>query len=441
MTDKTTREPLIEFNPKLPKLSKNESKVLKLLIEAGKLVVSLYKLQENKQFPGANFYPHDATKEEIQKAAKKEPLILSPYTVVERVEGKLVAVPYHVKYAKFLKPIADKLEEAAGITDNREFGEALKIQAKAMLDGSYDKATIAWLKMPIINIDISIGPNDFFDDQLFSVKTSYQAWIGVLDKEGTDRLNNYKSIILGVRREGLIPTERVNNYDKIKAKVIDTILFSGMIARTKFQGVNYPIDVNIVEKYGSEITLFNQPSDLMVQEEIVPILNQILSEALREEYDLEDLKRGNLRYTAMHELAHSYLYYRHASENLKDLFWPIYELAAILLGFRLVGSLLLKDRINSKQLESMIIVFLGRSFYLIKNKDSVDKTLSEYVLGSTIFINFLTKSGALKTSNGTVTPNFMKAFVALQDLSSILERLLSGGSRQEAAAFIEKYTH
>ena len=39
-------EPLLEFNPKLPKLSKNEQAVLKLLVEAGRLIVPIYLEQE-----------------------------------------------------------------------------------------------------------------------------------------------------------------------------------------------------------------------------------------------------------------------------------------------------------------------------------------------------------------------------------------------------------
>jgi len=64
---------LISLNPKLPILNKNEKKVLSLLIEAASLVLPIYKLQENPKYPGANFYPHDATKEEIEDAAKKDP--------------------------------------------------------------------------------------------------------------------------------------------------------------------------------------------------------------------------------------------------------------------------------------------------------------------------------------------------------------------------------
>ena len=439
MAKKLSSKLLIEFNPKLPKLSKSESKVLQLLIEAGKLIVPIYKQQENQKFPGANFYPRDATKEEISKVASKAPQILSPYTVVERANGKLVAVPYHIKYADLLKPIVAKLEEAANITENKEFGKTLLIQAKALLSGSYEKTTAAWLNMKPYVLDISIGPNDYFDDQLLFTKNSYQAWVGTLDSEGTDRLNNYKNTILSVRREGLIPTERVSNHDKIKEKVIDTILFSGLMAKTKFPGVNYPINVEIVEKYGSEITLFNQPNDLMMQKEIIPTFNKIFPKEFREEYSFEDLSRGNLRHVAMHELAHSYLYYRHASDNLKDLFRPIYELAATILGFRMAGSLLLKDRITNKQLESMIVTLLCRSFYLVKNRRFANKSLPEYTLGAIIFINFLLKSGALKDLKGMTILNFTKIFVALQDLFHILERLLSSGRREEAAVFIERY--
>lgn len=432
--------PLIEFNPKLPKLSKNEKEVLNLLVEAGKLIAPIYKLQENPNFPGANFYPHDATKEEIKKASEKNPQILSPYTVVERQDGQLIAIPYHIKYADLLKLIATKLEQAANISQNREFKKALLLQAKALLDGSYEKATAAWLGMKPYIIDISIGPDDYFDDQFLFVKNSYQAWVGTLDREGTNRLNNYKSTILAARRKGLVPTERISNYDKIKAKVLDTILFSGLMAKTKFPGVNYPINVDIVEKYGSEITLFNQPNDLMIQKEVLPVFQKVFSKGFREGYSLEDLRRGNLRYIAMHELAHSYLYYRHASENLEDLFRPIYELAATILGLRLAGSLLLKDRITGKQLESMIVALLSRSLHLVENKKYIDKSLSEYILGSIIFINFLVESGALKTLKEMAVPNFMKIFVALQDLSHILEDLLSSGTKEQAAAFVKQYS-
>lgn len=423
--------PIIQFNPKLPRLSASEKATLKLLVEAGKLIAPLYLEQEKQAKKGP-------TSEEVERAGKKDPNILSPYTVVEKINGKFVATPYHEKYAELLAPVAEKLNQAASTTDNKEFEKALRTQAKALLEGIYEEAAATWLKTKPYILDISIGPVEHLDDQLFFGKASYQAWVGTLEVEGTERFNNYKSVTLSARRKALISKERVDNHDKIKAKVIDVALFSGVMARTKFVGVNLPMDVGFVEKYGSEITLFNQANDLRMKEQIIPTFNKIFSKAFREGFAYEDLRRGYLRTVALHELAHSYLYYRHAAENLKELFLAIEELAATVLGLRMAGYLLLKDGITNKQLESMIVTYLCRSFYL-KDKGREDKFMLNYGLGGTIFVNYLLECGAIRQNQGLIFPNFMKVFVALHDLENILEDLLSSGVRKDAQILIEKY--
>lgn len=82
--------PLIEFNPKLPRLSKSEKAILKLLIEAGKLIVPIY-LEQEKQLT------EKINKEEVENAAKKDPSVLSPFTVVEKVHGKNYIYPLSYK--------------------------------------------------------------------------------------------------------------------------------------------------------------------------------------------------------------------------------------------------------------------------------------------------------------------------------------------------------
>ncbi len=432
MAKQSIEEVLIEFNPKLPRLSVSESKVLKFLVEAAKLISPIYLEQEKQADSGLD-------RKAIEEAAKKDPTISSPYTVVEKVDGKLTAIPYHVKYAELLKPIAEKLEEAAKITDNKEFGRALKLQAKALLDGTYDQAIAAWLKMEPYILDISIGPLHHFDNQLSFSKSSYHAWVGVIETEGTDRLNNYKTITLSAIRKALVPKERIDP-QKIKAKVLNVLVFSGIMARTRFTGINLPIDVSLVEKYGAEVTLFNQPNDLRVKEQILPTFNKIFSKGFKQGFSEEDLSRGYQRCVALHELAHSYLYYRNAVKNLQDLFSSLYELAATILGLRLAGPLLLKDRITNKQLESMIVAYTCRSFYLME-RGLGSKFLMNYALGGTVFINFMLESGAIKKFDGLISINFTKTFVSLHELSYILEGLLSQGTRKDAESFIKKYVH
>lgn len=438
MSKQYTEQPLLEFNPKLPRLSKNERQVLKLLIEAGKLIVPIYLKQEEQIKEKGGFYPAGVSKEEVEKASRKDPNISSHYTVVEKINGKLVAIPYHIKYADFLKPVADKLNQASQVTDNKEFGRFLKLQAKALLEGNYEEAAAAWLKMKQYLLDISIGPVEHHDDRLFFAKASYQSWVGIVDVESTQILNHYKGIILSSQRKSLVPTHRLENYHQVRAKIVDVVLLSGHMARTKFVGVNLPMNLNWVEKYGSEITLLKQVNLARLKEQILPSFNQVFETAFKKGFSEADLKMGNISYIALHEIAHNYLYYKNASKNLQDLLSPIYELSATVLGIRMAGYLLLKDVITNKELESMIVAFISRSFYLI-DKSKTSKEWVNYATGGAIFINFLLRSGALRQFKGLAIPNFMKIFVSLQDLLYQLEELLSSGTRKDAEAFINKY--
>ncbi len=431
------KKPLVLFNPKLPKLSANEKKVLDLLIEAGKLIVPIYNLQENPKFPGGNFYPHGVSKKEVEEAAKTDSQILSPYTVVERKNGKLVATPYHQKYAALLKPVADKLAQAADVSDNKEFANSLKVQVKALLGGSYDEAMVSWMKMKQYILDINIGPIERYDDKLFFTKTSYQAWVGVMDAADTKKLSTYKDIILSSRRKSLMPSEKVDYYDKVQTRVDDVLLFAGLIARTLFVGVNLPNDTHLMEKYGSEITIFKQTNKLRHLKNLI-IFNQIFSPAFRRQFKPEDLEAGSINSTSLHELSHTYLRYRGSEKRLQDLFPIIDELAATVMGIKVCGSLLLKDIVSSKQLESIMIAYMTRSFHNVLNELN-NKSKYHYTIGGAIFINFLLESGAVKEAGGVSWPNFTKMFISIDSLASILERMLSRGTREDAAIFIKKY--
>lgn len=429
---------IINYDPKLPKLTKNQLQVLELLIEAAELIEPIYALQENPDFDGANFYPKDASKIEIDRAANKNKYILSPYTIVEKSDGKLVATPYHIKFANLLKPVVERLIKASKITDNKEFGEGLRIQAKALLEGTYDAAQIYWLSIKPYILDINIGPIERYDDKLYFIKTSYQAWVGVMDVEQTKILNEYCSLILSARRQSMMPSEKVDYYDKVQSRVDDVVIFSGLIARTKFIGVNLPNDVNLTERYGSEITIFNQPNESRLHAEIFPAFSKVFSKEFKENFSKEDLETGSLYFNVLHELAHTYLRFRNAEKRFGDLFPIVDELAAYVMGIRVCGSLLLKDIMSQHRLESIMVAFIAKSFHMALN-ESDDKARYHYTQGHIVFLNYLLESGAIRQVNGISWPNFTKMFFALSELASILERMLSSGNRDDASKFINQY--
>jgi hypothetical protein len=433
-----TDRPLVLFKPKLPKLSKSESKVLDLLVEAGKLIVPLYEQQENHKTLGANFYPSRVSKKEIERAAEKDPKILDPYTVVEKRGGKLVTIPYHEKYAQLLKPIADKLIQAAKITDNKEFSKRLSLQAKSLLDGSYNEASKSWMSMKHYILDIVIGPIERYDDKLFFVKTSYQCWVGVLNKEETNKITEFQKIILSSRRKTLMPTEQVSFFDKVQSRVDATVLFSGLIARFRFTGTNLPNDVLLMERYGSEITLFEDSLNYWFSRRHLPIFKSVFEKQFQQSYNEEELRKGSLYNIVLHELAHTFMRYRDSEKRLGNLFPAIDEIGASVMGIKVCGSLLIKDVISQKDLEHIMVMFIVRLFDWLNDLEK-DPSMIHYIKGNAVALNFLISSGALKLAGGISWPNFTKMFVAIDELASVLDRILSMGSQKDAERFIETY--
>lgn len=432
------RQALLMFDTKTSFLSQNEHEVLKLLLDAGKLLALLYAEQENHGYPGANFYPHDVTRDKIEKAAQVNPELLSPYSVVEEVNGKLVATPYHIKYKNYLDPIISKLLEASKICTDREFSRYLQLQAKALKDGSYEDAEIFWLKMKPHIIDFNIGPVERYDDKLLFVKTSYQCWVGLRAETPTKKAQEFKNVILNAKKQTAMSSEQVDFYDNVRIQVDDLILFSGLIARTVFLGVNLPNDTKLMERYGSEITIFRQSNEYRVKKEVLPAFKKFFSPLFKKTYTSEDIEDGTLYSTILHELGHVYLRYRDSEKRLQDLFPIIDELAAYIVGIKVGGYLLLKDVTTPKQLESIMVAYLARSFEMAIY-ESDNKSKYHYMIGGVIFINYLFENGAISEKGGVSWPNFTKMFFSLGELASILDKLLSSGSRKDAEEFIERY--
>lgn len=430
---------VILFPIKKLKLTATEKKVVAILIDAAKSIAPIYDLQENNNHPGANFYPHDVTKDEILNAAKKDPTILSPYTIVDKNgRGRLKAIAYHIKYQKQLQKTAALIRKAAQITDNEEFANRLELQANALVDGGYEASDIYWLSMKPYKIDFVIGPIERYNDQLFFTKSSYQSWVGLMDEKKTKEALEFKDYIVSARRKVLVPSEKVEFLNKIQIRVDDTLIFSGLIARFMFTSSNLPNDVNLMEKHGSEITIFNQSFNKKFDTEHHPFFHAVFEEKFQQSYPVPTLRLGSLRNTYLHEICHPLLRYRDAERRLKE-FFPIFdEITASVFGVKACGSLLLKDVISQKELEAIMVMFIARAFswwisYL------QEPSVIHYAQGFAIAVNFFVENGAIREAQGFSWPNFTKLFVSIDELSDALERILALGTYDDAKKFVEKY--
>ena len=428
-----------KFKVDTKELSPKEKRIFEKLISAAELIAPLYLKQKNNKYPGANFYPHDATKKEIEEASKQNPVVLDPYTFVERDKnGKLIAIPFHIKFKKELKPIAKLLQEAAELSDNRNFSWYLKSRADSLLDGDYEKSEIIWLKTETFKFGFVIGPIERYLDKLFFKKCAYQSWVGILDTRRTEEAEKFKRMVLASRRKVLPGSEKVD-ISRLGIRVDKTVIFSGQKADFMPTGSNLPNDVNLMKKYGSNLTIFKTSLDLKFKKDHFPIFRAIFDKNFQKPYSDEDnLYRGSLRCILLHEVAHSLIRYQDAEERLGNLF-PIFdELFAYILGIKICGSLLLKGAISQKELEAILIMHICRNFTWwidsIKNPD-----VKHYAIGAAIAQNFFLKEGAIKEKGGISWPNFAKLFICIDELSHLLEYYLALGSYEEAKEFVDQY--
>ena len=432
-------EGIKKFKIGTKELSQKEKVLFGKLISAAELITPLYLKQKNNKHPGANFYPYDATKEEIERAARKNPAILSPYTFVERDKaGKLIAIPYHLKFKKELKPISELLEEAADLSEDKNFSLYLRSRAKSLLDGSYEKSEIIWLKTEPVKFGFIIGPIERYLDKLFFKKCAYQSWVGLLDEEKTKEAEKFKNAILAGRRKILSGSEKAE-ISKLGVRVDRTAIFSGLIADFMFAGTNLPNDVRLMEKHGSNLTIFESSLESNFKGNRLSIFKAVFDKKFQKSYSEEDLYKGSLRCILLHEISHSLIRYRDAEERLKDLFPVFDELYAYILGIKGCGVLFLKGVMNQKELEAVLIMYICLNFACwLDSIKSPDK--EHYTIGAAITQNFFLKEEAMREKGGISWPNFTKLFICIDELSRLLEYHLAVGSYEEAKDFIGEYS-
>lgn len=420
-------------------LSKNDRAILDKLILAARLIAPIYLEQRNSKYPGANFYPYDASMQEIMRAAQKNPAILDPFTIVERGKSNgLIAVPYHLKYKKRLEPVVKLLLEAAKLSRNRNFAAYLKKIARSLITGDYRKSEIFWLKTETFKFGFVIGPVERYLDKLFFKKCAYQAWVGILDEESTQKAENLRQLILESRKRIIPDTSKVN-ISKLGVRVDKTVIFSGLISDFMFTGTNLPNDVDLMEKYGSELTIFKTSLDMKFKQQQFPIFKAVFEKDFQKSYGEDLLYGASLNCILLHELAHSLIRYRDAEYRLGDLFPVIDELYAYILGIKSCGPLLLKGVLTQKELEAILVMHVSRNFnWWIDSLSNPD--VSHYAKGAAIVLNFFLREGALKEKNGISWPDFAKLFICIDELCHVLEYFLALGSYGETLKFVDKYS-
>lgn len=420
----------------LSQLTYNEKKMLPFLTAAVKKVDKIYSLQENDINNGANFYPRDATKSEIEKEAKTKPALLSPFTVVVRNKNKkLTPIFYHKAYRKQLEFISSDLLRAAKICKNKQFKNYLETLSESLLEGTYEKADIAWLNLKNSNLDIVICPSERYLDKLFFKKRAYQGCLSIIDEKETGKARKIRDILY---TSIVDKPKRVNPPSIVDVQIKHNIVISGFLGRVKFTQQHLPSDPSTIEKHGSRILGYLSSLNFKFEKLIFPIFNAVFEQSFKERYTKEIIKQGSFYHILLHGIVQHLHRYKGSRERLKELF-PIFDEAnTVASGIQYAKYLILKGVIGQKELEAIMITQICWIFSELVNS-RLTSSREVYLKGDALIFNFLKDKGALLEKNGISWPNFAKMFFEMENLASIFTHILEEGTYEEANNFLDKY--
>lgn len=416
-------------------LSSSDKDVLKNLEDVVKGVGQLYQQQLKE-----GFYPSNITKQELEKANKNNPEILSPFTYVKRENGQLRAIPYHRLYEAKLKPLAKKIEKAAAICENRSFKNYLLARAKSLLDGSYREADIVWLNVKNSKIDFSIGPFERYLDRILFVKRVFQAHVGILDFEKTAFADSIKDTLYAFAKLSPEKYHSTNIPKKgVRVYVEQCIVTAGYMSDVLFSGEHFPSDLEVMQKYGSKILIYTSQLKLKFEKLHYPIFKTIFEKRFASKYSKELLYKATGWIILLYELGRQLHKFPNARERLQELYGPIDEANGFASGIQHSKNLVVKGLISQDELEAIMIIHIIWMFAdWLLNKDR--QMMLNYMVGDAILLNSYLKSGALREYGGVSWPNFSKIFFTIETVADQLVYLLQKGSYKEAERFIKKHS-
>lgn len=459
----------------LSHLSDNQKEIVKILIEAAKIMDDLFwyeaygdkaaflkditdakvkqfatynygpwdRLDGNSPFvegvgakpAGANFYPEDMTKEEFEAAELEHGKNL--YTFIRRDEaGKLKTVWYHEQFETQVTAVAKLLRQAAALAEDEGFKKYLTMRAEAIEKDDYLKSDFAWMAMKNNMLEVVIGPIETYEDQLFGYKAAHEAYVLVKDMDWSKRLEKYAAFLPELQKN--LPVADEYKQDKIGSNVdlnaYDVVYYAGDCnAGSKTIAINLPNDIRVQTRMGSRRLQLKNAMRAKFDKILMPLSEVLIDESQRQ-YITFDAFFAN---TMFHEVAHG-LGIKNTINNkgavteaLKEHGSALEEGKADVLGLYMITQLHQKGEIEG-DLKEYYTTFIASIFRSIRFGAS-----SAHGKANMIRFNYFQEAGAFsRNDNGTYTIHYDKMEAAMNALSELILTLQGNGDYDGVAKLV-----
>ncbi|HSE37353.1 MAG TPA: hypothetical protein VLG74_08635 [Blastocatellia bacterium] len=396
----------------------------------------------------AGFYPDDMSKDEFTAwvnglSELEKQRATGFFTVIRRgPDGRLKIVPYHEEYREFLEPAAKLLKEAAELTGNETLKSFLLKRADAFMSDEYYASDVAWMELDA-PIDVTIGPYETYEDELFGYKAAFEAFITLRDEAESAKLAKFSGYLQEL--EDNLPIDPRYRNPKLGAaspiRVVDNVFSSGDGNRgVQTAAYNLPNDEKVVKEKGSKRVMLKNVQEAKFKQVLVPISKVVMDQSQQSQIGFDAFFTHILAHELMHGLGPHNIKTggRDTSvrKELKELYSAIEEAKADITGLWALQYLIDKGAVDQAMGRDLYTTYLASSFR------SVRFGINEaHGKGQALQFNYLLDEGAIKVdeNGGTFSIDNSKIKDAVRKLASEILTIEAEGSYDKAKAMLDKY--
>jgi len=394
--------------------------------------------------PAANFYPADASKEEVEKwlhglAAPARTVAEGFFTTIRRTPaGALQAIPYSQEYQGELARAAAALRNAAALTQQPTLRAFLQARAAAFISNDYYDSDVAWMKLDA-SIEPTIGPYETYEDGWFGAKAAFEAYVSVRDDAETAKLARLAGELQEI--ENNLPIDPKLRNAKLGAmapiRVVNQIYGAGDANKTVLAAAfNLPNDERIIKQVGSKRTMIKNVQQAKFDRVLLPISRIALSPRDRSAVSFEAF----FTHILMHELMHGLGPHDTTGPGGKPItvraafqqsYGAFEEAKADIAGLFALQFLIDKGVLDRGLERSVYVTFLASAFRTLRFGGDA------HAVGMALQLNTLLDAGAVHVAkDGTFSVDTGKVKQAVRDLTAEIMNLQAAGDGAKAAELL-----
>ncbi|WP_129777973.1 dipeptidyl-peptidase 3 family protein [Peristeroidobacter soli] len=396
--------------------------------------------------PGGNFYPADATREQVDswmqglpQADKTE--ATGFFTTIRRgADGKFLSVPYSLEYQGELMEMARLLREAAALTQQPTLQAFLQKRAEAFVSNDYYASDVAWMELDA-SIEPTIGPYEVYEDEWFNFKAAFEAFITLTDAAETDKLKRFSSQLQDL--EDHLPIDKkfrkpkLGGYSPIR---VVNVVFSAGDANHGVQtaAYNLPNDERVVAEKGSKRVLLKNFQQAKFDKVLTPIADIALVPQDRSLLSFDAFFTHILMHELMHGLGPQTIdvggRQTTVRQELKELNGPLEEAKADVSGLWALQHLMDKGFLDKKRERNMYVTFLASTFRTLRFGLN-----AAHAKGMALQVNNLLDAGAIRIdAQGRFSLDVPKTKKAVTSLTGQIMTLQAHGDYAGVKRLLDK---